>query len=309
MSTLDRTDDLPLAPGPERGYRWVRQLSVLAEPLRTAPVTLVLLAALWIIAAATDSLHARPPHHLLDDVGVGISTLGAGHWWTPVTSLFWCAGIAAYVTASVLLVLIGPQAERRIGSPMTAGVLLGGQIAGTLLGTGLVRLGVAVGSTWTEDIKEQIAVGPTPGIFALAMVLSFRLTTLWKRRLHLLGLLVPLVMALYVGHLASVQRLAGGWSACWSAWCATARPATWRPHRSSHTAGPGAGGALRGRLRDRPTGGQPLQERHRPVQQPGRPRLLAGAHRRRRSGPPARAPRRSARRRTRPSTSSTRPAC
>ncbi|MDH6114505.1 phosphatidylglycerol lysyltransferase [Kitasatospora sp. MAP12-15] len=234
-SPTDRTDAaVPLAPGPERGYRWVRQLALLAEPVLSAPVTLVLVAALWIIGAATGSLRAHPPHHVLDDIGVGISTLEAGHWWTPVTSLFWCSGIAAYVASTLLLLLIGPQAERRLGTPQTAWVLVGGQVAGTLLGTGLVRLGVAAGSAWTEDIKDQIAVGPTPGIFALAMVLSFRLTTLWKRRLQLLALLVPLVMVLYVGYLSGVQRLAGAVVGLLVGAALHGRPGDLRPHRSSH---------------------------------------------------------------------------
>ncbi|MDH6131385.1 phosphatidylglycerol lysyltransferase [Kitasatospora sp. MAA4] len=229
-----REDAVPLAPAPERGYRWLRQLELLVGPLRSAPVTLGLLVALWVIGAATDSLRARPPHHLLVNVGVGIPTLQAGHWWTPVTSLFWCTGVVAYVVASLLLVLIGPQAERRLGTPRAAGVLVGGQVAGTLLGTAVVRLGVAAGSAWTEDIKDQIAVGPTPGIFALAMVLSFRLTTLWQRRTQLLALLVPLVMVLYVGYLASVQRLCGALVGLLVGAVLYGRPGDLRLRRTSH---------------------------------------------------------------------------
>ncbi|WP_051966390.1 rhomboid family intramembrane serine protease [Kitasatospora mediocidica] len=235
MSTPQVRDDaVPLAPAPERGYRWLRQLAFLVEPLRSAPVTLGLLVALWVIGGATDSLRARPPRHLLENVGVGITTLEAGHWWTPVTSLFWCTGIVAYVVASLLLVVIGAQAERRLGTPMVAWVLVGGQVAGTLLGTGVVRLGVAAGSAWCENIKDQIAVGPTPGIFALAMVLSFRLTTLWQRRLQLLALLVPLVMVLYVGYLASVQRLCGALVGLAVGAVLFGRAGDLRPHRSSH---------------------------------------------------------------------------
>ncbi|GAA4850968.1 DUF2156 domain-containing protein [Kitasatospora terrestris] len=210
MSEAVTTDAAPVAPSPEHGWRrWQLALAPLGAQLRAAPLTLALLAALWVVGAATGSLGGGPSQSLLEQVGVGLPTLEAGRWWTPFSSLLWCSGIGPYVLLSLLLVLIGPFAERRLGTPLSAVVLVAGQVLGTLLGTALVRLGVAADLGWTQDIQSQIAVSPGAGLVALAAVLSYRLTALWRRRLRLLVVLVPLVMTLYVGHLQGVQRLAG----------------------------------------------------------------------------------------------------
>ncbi|MET8625371.1 rhomboid family intramembrane serine protease [Kitasatospora sp. NPDC004669] len=194
-----------MEPRPQRVRRAAR---VLRDRLRAAPLTLALLAGLWTLGAATGSLAAGPSERLLGRAGVGLPTLAEGRWWTPVTSMLWCSGIGAYVFTSLLLLLVGPAAERRLGRPRTLAVLVGGQVAGTLLGAGLVEFGSSAGEQWTGAVADQISVGPGVGLFALAGVLGYRLTVLWRRRLHLLVLLVPLVMTLYVGHLQSVQRCA-----------------------------------------------------------------------------------------------------
>ncbi|MFF2042183.1 bifunctional lysylphosphatidylglycerol flippase/synthetase MprF [Kitasatospora sp. NPDC058170] len=203
-------DQAPVARGPEpRPQRARRAARALAARLRAAPLTLTLLAGLWAVGAATGSLVGGPSDRLLAQVGVGVPTLTAGHWWAPFTSLFWCSGTGSYVFTSLLLLLVGPAAERRIGRVRTVGVLVGGQLLGTLLGTALVEAGSRVGEQWTDSVADQTSTGPGVGLFALAGVLGYRLTVLWRRRLHLLVVLVPLVMTLYVGHLQSVQRFTG----------------------------------------------------------------------------------------------------
>ncbi|WP_327677364.1 bifunctional lysylphosphatidylglycerol flippase/synthetase MprF [Kitasatospora sp. NBC_00458] len=226
------------APGPRRPQRAGRAAALasgLATRLGEAPLTLVLLVSLWTIGATSASLATGPSDALLERTGVGLPTLAAGHWWTPVTSLFWCSGLGAYLFTSLLLLVVGPAAERRIGPLRTLGVLVGGQLAGTLAGAGAVAAGSWAGEQWTDSIADQTAVGPGVGLFTLAGVLGYRLTALWRRRLHLVVLLVPLVMTLYVGHLQSVQRFSGaliGLAA--GAVLSRGRPHL-RSHRSSHT--------------------------------------------------------------------------
>ncbi|MER5867697.1 DUF2156 domain-containing protein [Kitasatospora sp. NPDC002040] len=205
---LPGAEAAPTAPRPERGWqRWVRLLGTLAARLRTAPLTVALFLALWVVGAATGSLGDGPSDALLHQVGVGLPSLRAGHWWTLVSSLFWCPGIGGYVATSLLLLVLGPVAEQRLGTPLAAGVLITCQVLGSLLGTGLVRLGVAAELDWLLAIQDQIAIGPGVGLLGLAAVLSYRLTALWRRRLRLLAVLVPLVAMLYVGHLETVQRV------------------------------------------------------------------------------------------------------
>ncbi len=234
--TEGTTDRAPVTRTPEpRPQRVRRAARALGSRLRSAPLTLALLAGLWLLGAATGSLAHGPSERLLDRAGLGLPTLAEGHWWAPVTSLFWCSGSGSYVFTSLLLLLVGPAAEHRLGRVRTLGVLVGGQVVGTLLGTALVAFGAAAGEQWTASVADQIAVGPTTGAFALAGVVGYRLTVLWRRRLHLLVLLVPLVMTLYVGHLQSVQRCAGALAGlALGALVSRGRPHL-RTHRSSHS--------------------------------------------------------------------------
>ncbi|MFJ3220691.1 rhomboid family intramembrane serine protease [Kitasatospora sp. NPDC086801] len=219
-------------PHPQRAWRAARTFGVW---LRSAPLTLLLLAGLWALGAATGSLAHGPSERLLDRVGAGVPTLAEGRWWTPFTSLFWCSGLGAYVFTSLLLLLVGPAAEHRLGRLRTLAVLVGGQLAGTLLGTALIAAGSRVGEQWTVSVADQTAVGPGVGLFALAGVLGYRLTVLWRRRLHLLVLLAPLVMTLYVGHLQSVQRCAAALVGLGAGALLARGRLHLRTHRSSHS--------------------------------------------------------------------------
>ncbi|MFE0460966.1 rhomboid family intramembrane serine protease [Kitasatospora sp. NPDC058965] len=236
MTTKTEPADAPVTPVPPgRGRRVLRALVLPVGALRQAPMTVVLILTLWILGGLTGSLGHGPPPELLKYVGVGIQSLSAGYWWTPVSSMFWCSGIAAYVVNTLMLVALGPLASRRLGRLRAIALVLGGQVLGTLIGTGLVRLGIAVGETWTLGLHDQYGLGPTVGVFALAGALSFRLSALWRRRLQLLVVLVPAVMMLYIGHLQSVQRVVGaGLGLVVGALWLRGKQQPLRPRRASH---------------------------------------------------------------------------
>lgn len=225
----------PVTRTPEsRRQRLRRAAAGLGARLRAAPLTMALLVALWTVGAATGSLAHGPSARVLEHTGVGLPTLAEGRWWTPLTSLLWCSGLGSYVFTSLLLLLVGPAAEQRLGRLRTLAVLVGGQVAGTLAGTALIKAGSLAGEQWTVSVADQTSTGPGVGLFALAGVLGYRLTVLWRRRLHLMVLLVPLVMTLYVGHLQSVQRCAAALAGLGAgALIGRGRPYL-RSHRSSH---------------------------------------------------------------------------
>ncbi|MGE7435236.1 phosphatidylglycerol lysyltransferase domain-containing protein [Kitasatospora sp. NPDC001175] len=203
-------ESVPRTPEAEPdGRRRLRVLGAAVARLRTAPLTVALLVVMWAVGWATGSVGRGPSEWLLGHVGVGLASLNDGHWWALAGSLLWCSGIGAYVATSVILLVIGPAAEQRLGTAVTAAVLLAGQVLGALLGTGAVRLGMGADIGWTLDIQDQLAIGPMTGLVAVAAVLAHRLTVLWRRRLRLVLVLVPLVMMLYVGNLQGVQRMAG----------------------------------------------------------------------------------------------------
>ncbi|GAA1984386.1 bifunctional lysylphosphatidylglycerol flippase/synthetase MprF [Kitasatospora viridis] len=228
--------EVPLAPAPPgRAQRMLRAAALPVRALRETPLAVALVLALWLVGALTGSLGHGPPARLLAHVGVGIPSLAAGYWWTPASSLLWCTGIASYLGTSAFALLVGPLAVRRMGIARSAAVLVGGQLAGTLIGTGLVRLGIAAGETWTEGLRDQVAVGPSVGLCALAAALAFRLTALWRRRLQLVVVLVPLVMMVYIGHLQSVQRMAGVLAGLAVGALAARRSGAWlRPRRATN---------------------------------------------------------------------------
>ncbi|MCF3124892.1 DUF2156 domain-containing protein [Streptomyces arenae] len=200
----------PLAPPGERGpVRWLRAAGRAFEPVRRAPVTVFVVVALWAVGAFTGSLGGGPPTSLLNDVGVGVPALAEGRWWTPLTSVLWCSGIGNYIGSTLLLLLLGSAAEQRMGSVRTAVVLVLGQVFGALLGTGVVKLGELAGEDWLNDLAQDLTATPGIGACAVGAFLSFRLSALWRRRLQLCLIVFPLMLALYVGHLQGVLRLAG----------------------------------------------------------------------------------------------------
>ncbi|MFI9240513.1 bifunctional lysylphosphatidylglycerol flippase/synthetase MprF [Streptomyces sp. NPDC053079] len=202
----------PPPPAPVVGdstHPWRATLDRLLAPVRHAPFTLAFLAVLWIVGALTGALGSGPGRNLLEHVGVGVTALAEGRWWSPASSLLWCPGLGGYIGSTLLVLLLVTPCERRLGVARTAALLLGGQVAGTLLGVGLVAAGSAAGEQWLDSLTEDLAVTPTVGVLAVGGVLSYRLTALWRRRTMLGIVAFALVMALYVGHLQGVLRLGG----------------------------------------------------------------------------------------------------
>ncbi|MCF3101704.1 DUF2156 domain-containing protein [Streptomyces roseoverticillatus] len=207
---MSETTAPPPAPTPgDSTHPWRVTLDRLLAPVRHAPFTLGFLAVLWIVGAVTGSLGGGPSRHRMEHVGIGVPALAEGRWWTPVSSLLWCPGLGGYLGATAIVLLLVTPSERRLGVARTAAVLIGGQILGTLLGTGIVQLGNAAGEWWLEELAGYLAVSPTVGALAVGGVLSYRLTALWRRRTRLGIVAFALVMTLYVGHLQGVLRLGG----------------------------------------------------------------------------------------------------
>ncbi|MBT2384947.1 DUF2156 domain-containing protein [Streptomyces sp. ISL-11] len=232
------TGTTPPPPAPTPGdsrHTWRVTLDRILAPVRHAPFTLAFLAVLWIVGAVTGSLGDGPGRHRLDRVGVGVTSLAEGRWWTPVSSLLWCPGIGGYLGATVIVLLLVTPAERRLGVARTAGLLLAGQVLGTLLGVAAVELGSLAGEWWLDSLADDLAVSPSVGALAVGAVLSYRLTALWRRRTRLAIVAFALVMALYVGHLQGVLRLGGAVAGL--AVGAALYHRTWPPRlrHSSHT--------------------------------------------------------------------------
>ncbi len=193
-----------MAPGPNAGVS--RAVGVLGR----APATLGLIGLLWILGAATGSLVDGPAPGLRSAVGVGVHSLGAGHWWTLLSSGLWCSGLVSYIGTTILLLTLVAPAEVRIGSVRTAASLGVAQVLGAAAGIGVVALGGLVDDVWTQRLASDLTVGPSGAAVAIALGVTGRLGALQRRRLRL-GLIVALGMAaLYSGSLQDVLRLVAG---------------------------------------------------------------------------------------------------
>lgn len=178
--------------------------------LRRAPVTVAVLALLWVVGAASGSLFAGPAPALRAAIGVGVPSLAAGHWWTLLIAALWCAGSLGYPVASVLLLGLVASAENRVGSRRTAGLLATCQVIGSGVGVGLIALTAATGGDWVRRLATDVAVGPSTAAVGVVLATSCRYGALWRRRVRV-GLLVVLVMlALYSGSLLDIMQLLGG---------------------------------------------------------------------------------------------------
>jgi len=202
-----------------------------AAVLRTTPVTLGYLGVLWAVGAVTGSLASGPPEQLARLVGVGVPSLLAGRWWTPVTSGLWCAGAVSYVATTVLMLVMAVPAERRLGSRRMAALLLATQVLGTVLGTAVVALAALTADDWAVRLATGTAVGATPAVVGAGLAATASFGRLWRWRVRIATLVVLGMLVLYSGSLEDVLRLAAGLVGL-----ATGRLVAGRPTRSGRTA-------------------------------------------------------------------------
>lgn len=181
-----------------------------AALLAHAPVTVGLVAALWLAALVTGTLTNGLSHSLREDVAVGVPAFKAGRWWTPVTSALWTHSLTALLVVTAVTVVALPFAERHLGTRRTLLVLAVSQVAGTAAGTGLVWLGAQAGGQWSAELARETVVGPSGMIVGAALAATAAVSALWRRRVRLLALTVLLALVLYVGLLVDVLRLTVG---------------------------------------------------------------------------------------------------
>ncbi|HET9016863.1 MAG TPA: rhomboid family intramembrane serine protease [Thermomicrobiaceae bacterium] len=189
--------------------RWGRAGLALARVVRGAPLTLVLVAALWIVALATHSLAYGPSDSLLSRVGLDTTSITSGRVWTLVTYSFWCQNLWAYLANTLLILVFVVPAERRLGTWRTVGLLTLCQIGGAALGIGAIELGSTAGDLWlqsTVGAQYNTTVGATVGVVGLGLALSGRMTALWRRRTRLLLVIGTMLFLFYDGGVIDIAR-------------------------------------------------------------------------------------------------------
>lgn len=203
---MSHTTTTPPAPGRGAVLR-TRARSLGAALRRYAAVNPVALAFAVVVlsaAAATGSLWGMDASIW----GAGpLSTFASGRWWTIVTALVVpdssIDAVASILVATTLLA----WAERRLGSRRTA-VLLGGLgVLGLLLGIGLHAAAWGLTDLRPVIATEVPVLDPTITSAAVIMAASAMASTLWRRRVRLVGFALLALFALYAGDADSWYRL------------------------------------------------------------------------------------------------------
>ncbi|WP_233193451.1 DUF2156 domain-containing protein [Cryobacterium sp. Y29] len=230
MTTNDITSDAtalgPPGSEPARGsalrslYRWSSQ----------RPFAVFYAVALLAVGLATGAV-AGPARGIRLLFGTGYeSVIERGHWWSPLTSVFFVDnGVELLLALAGAVVLLG-FAERLMGTRRTVIVFLVTSILGAAIGLGAQYLGVAGGEMWSRGVRELWAIDPFTPMFGSALAASYFVGPLWRRRIRVLGLSTVLVLVLYSGQpsdlyrlLAAVVGLGVGWL-----WRPSLRVASWR---------------------------------------------------------------------------------
>lgn len=165
-------------------------------------------AVTLIVVALISGVISGPSRSIRFLFGTGFeSVVNRGHWWSPLTSVFFVDNIAELSLALVGAVIVLGFAERLMGSRRTVIAFLTTAILGAALGLGAQVLGVASGEMWSRGVRELWAIDPFTPIFGSAMTASFFAGPLWRRRIRVLVLSTVLVLMLYSGQPSDVYRL------------------------------------------------------------------------------------------------------
>ncbi|MBG6224910.1 lysylphosphatidylglycerol synthetase-like protein (DUF2156 family) [Arthrobacter sp. CAN_A2] len=171
-----------------------------------APLTLSVLAALWILGLGTGSLPNGPPTALAPSVLFNPGSI-AQNPLALVLSLAWAPDAGAYLGSSAALLTLGVFAESRLGTSRFAATVVATHLL-ALLGSLVVGAAVApLFPRWAALFVTSELGGPAVGLLGAAMAATADLGPLWRRRLRILGVLLPLTLVLYNGALLSVALL------------------------------------------------------------------------------------------------------
>ncbi|MCU1518199.1 MAG: hypothetical protein JWQ75_2920, partial [Pseudarthrobacter sp.] len=179
------------------------------ERLSSIPFTLVVLAVFLVAGAVTGSFLAGPPEDMLDSASVSGPGLRSGRWWSLFASMFFATNPLAYLTASLMILLLLGLAERKLGTVQAAVFFFASQFAAVTLFLLVTQVASYAGDGWLGLMADTGLMGPYASTLAVGLVGCSRLPVLWQRRLRTALVSVSLLLVLYVGHPETVIGLLG----------------------------------------------------------------------------------------------------
>ncbi|MFI2564452.1 bifunctional lysylphosphatidylglycerol flippase/synthetase MprF [Paenarthrobacter sp. NPDC018779] len=179
-----------------------------AAALRRLPLTLGLIAILWIIGAVTGSVLAGPSEPLLEQVGLGLA-VEPGPWWSVFTSGFFASSLLDYLACTAMILVAVGIAERTMGPWLALAAFVAGTALSALVVVVLVEFGTDNSDQWLSFLGGEYVVGAYGGAAAALGCSTAALEALWRRRLRTWLLAATLMFALFVGVAQTLQALAG----------------------------------------------------------------------------------------------------
>jgi lysylphosphatidylglycerol synthetase-like protein (DUF2156 family) len=182
--------------------------------LRHQPVAFAVTALILGIALASVA-SAVPPRALREAFATGFGPVAlAGHWWSPLTAIFFTDNLAELIVVVVLCLTLLGWAERLLGSARTAIAFVVTPVVGTVLGVLVQAAMRSGGAWWSHDVRTALSFDPVSAIAGTLMAASAFGGLLVRRRIRVFTLLAVLVLLLYSGQPADLYRImavAIGW--------------------------------------------------------------------------------------------------
>ena len=174
------------------------------KALRFVPVSMALLAVMWVLQAA----------HLQQAVGLPWVDV----WSAPgdavrrvlTSGLITGEHIPATMVATLALLVFAVPAERLLGSRLFATASAALHVLGVLVGFACMGVVMQLDDWWGNVLRAQSFLSPTPWIFGVMACTSASMPVLWRRRTRLVLLVVAGTLLLYDGVIVDFVRL----SAC-----------------------------------------------------------------------------------------------
>ncbi|TAP45704.1 DUF2156 domain-containing protein [Arthrobacter sp. S39] len=201
--------------------------------LISIPFTLAVLGVFLLTGAVTGSYLAGPPESMLDIASVSGPGLRSGMWWSLFTSMFFATNPLAYLTASLMILVLLGLAERKLGAPQTAAFFAAGQFGAVTLFLLITQVAGYAGDGWLGLMVDYGLIGPYAAVLAVGLAGSGRLPVLWQRRLRTALLSVSLMLVLYVGHAETVIGLLGALLGLLAGWWIQGEHGNLHRHRST----------------------------------------------------------------------------
>jgi lysylphosphatidylglycerol synthetase-like protein (DUF2156 family) len=180
---------------------------VVTKRLGRQPVAFAVAALILGIALASAALSVST-HALRDAFATGFEPVVlAGHWWSPLTAIFFTDGLAELIVVVVLCLTVLGWAERLLGSARTAIALVVTPVVGTVLGVLVQAAMRSGGAWWSRDVRTALSFDPVSMIAGTLMAASAFGGLLVRRRIRVFTLLAVLILLLYSGQPADLYRL------------------------------------------------------------------------------------------------------